>query len=98
MFLGFRNCDAQHDDWIGIFNATDGLDMEELGKPDMWLWTCNSQVLEDCNDVGTFVDDLTFGGGLPEGVYQAHLVHRNSGGPYASYSASEVFDIMKDCS
>jgi hypothetical protein len=98
MFLGFSNCDAEHDDWIGIFTI-DGLEMDDLGEPDMWLWTCNSQVLQDCNAVGTFVDDLTFGGGLPAGVYQAHLVHRNvnGGGPYASYAASEVFVIEEGC-
>jgi hypothetical protein len=96
MNIAFNNCDALGDDWVGIYQSP-VTELEDLGNPLMWLWTCNSQELDDCEGVGTFADELPFGGGLPAGNYEAHLVRRNSGGPYASYTGSPSFSVSDSC-
>jgi hypothetical protein len=92
--IAFENCEPLVDDWMGIYrDDPDNLDLNNLGNSLMWLWTCGSI---NCQGV-VFDDTLPFGGGLPEGTYVAHLIHRNSGGPYSSYAASEPFEISTDC-
>jgi hypothetical protein len=97
MRIAFENCDALHDDWVGIYNlATVDPDSSNLrDKESMWLWTCNSQVL--CNEESTFLDELPFGGGLPAGVYFAALVRRNEDGPFSAYAVSESWTVSENC-
>jgi hypothetical protein len=91
--IEFENCNPFEDDWIGIYQDDSQLDLNDLGDSLLWLWTCGSQ---SC--VGqVFVDTLPFDGNLEMGTYVAHLVRRNSGGPYSSYAASRPFDVASTC-
>ena len=91
--ISFENCEPELDDWIGIYPNDAGLDWENLGDPVMWLWNCGSQ---DC--LGrVYTDTLPFGGDLTPGGYLAHMIRRNSGGPYSSYASSPPFFISEDC-
>ena len=57
-----------------------------------WLWTCGSQ---NCRGE-VEVDTLRFPN-LQVGTYVAHLIRRNSGGPYSSYAASPTFQVQNMC-
>lgn len=94
MHIFFENCNPFGDDWIGIYQVDPQADLNDLGDPLLWMWTCGSQ---NCRGE-VFMDTLIFGGGLQEGRYVAHLIRRNSGGPYASYAASPSFQVDGDCS
>lgn len=92
--LAFVNCDPTEDDWIGIYSAPAISDLSDLGIPIDWLWTCGTQ---DCAGE-VMVDALPFGDGLAAGTYEAHLVRRNSGGPYSSYVGTGFdFSVAETC-
>lgn len=97
MFVTFQNCNPLVNDWVGIFDVTSSeVSLFDLGEPVMWLWTCNSQELDEACEP-TYFDSLPFGPGLPAGTYQAHLVRRNPGGPYSSYAASDEWEVAEQC-
>jgi len=90
--IAFENCDPREDDWLGIYPSNTP-DLSNLGDPDLWLWACGSK---NCRGK-VLLDTLPFGGGLEVGNYVAHLIRRNSGGPYSSYAASPVFSVSRQC-
>lgn len=97
--ISFEMCNALPEDYVGVYQYSDGLDPEDLGNPVMWLWSCGRNSLDDCTDgIAVYsISDLTLRGTLAEGRYQVHLSHRNPGGPYRSEGASRPFDVSTLC-
>jgi hypothetical protein len=98
IWVGFANCNAVHDDWIGIYKVDDIFSSDSLGpRHSMWLWTCESQTLFECRNQGVFGGTIPFGGGLPVGRYQAFLVRANSNDEYVPYASSAEFEFSNSC-
>lgn len=93
--IDFQRCEPHKENWIGIFQ--EGLDDQSLPDPLLWLWTCNSQDLKDCNKEGVIADSLGMAGRLEPGFYQAHFIERNGKGPFQSYLSSSVFEVSDNC-
>lgn len=93
--IGFVRCEPHRENWVGIYDA--GLTAAELPEPLLWLWTCDSQDMLDCNDVGVVSGALVVSGMLESGFYQAHLVERDGNAPYSAFLSSEVFEVNNDC-
>lgn len=99
--ISFDNCNAQAQDWIGIYDADDH--PVELGYPLLWVWACGTQTCIEEADSGTIV----FGPGHPyetgqgawpldEGHYRAHLIHGASPmGHNVARASSEAFHVDK---
>lgn len=91
----FTSCEPHPENWIGIYEA--GAPLSMLPDPLLWLWTCNSQRLADCNGEGSLEGVLGIGGILDSGSYKAVLVARDGFAPFVSVVASTVFQISESC-
>jgi hypothetical protein len=91
----FISCEPHPENWIGVFPA--GHDAERLPDPLLWLWTCNSQNVTDCDNEGTPSGVLGIGGVLKPGRYQAALVAHDGIAPFSSAVISPVFEIREKC-
>jgi hypothetical protein len=102
--IAFDNCNAQAQDWIGIYDADDH--PVGLGYPLLWVWACGSQTCMEVADSGNIV----FGPGhsyetghgawpLDDGHYRAHLIHGSSPtGHNVARASSEAFSVdMSSC-
>jgi len=91
----FSVCTPHEQNWIGVFPARQN--MARLPYPLLWLWTCNSQNISDCNGEGTPSGVLGIGGVLDPGFYHAALVARDGVSPFPSSAISSIFEISEAC-
>eukprot|EP00529_Nitzschia_sp_RCC80_P000439 CAMPEP_0113494618 /NCGR_PEP_ID=MMETSP0014_2-20120614/29196_1 /TAXON_ID=2857 /ORGANISM="Nitzschia sp." /LENGTH=878 /DNA_ID=CAMNT_0000388509 /DNA_START=50 /DNA_END=2686 /DNA_ORIENTATION=+ /assembly_acc=CAM_ASM_000159 len=96
--VGFSNCNAQEDDWIGIYRADQ--DTSSLPNPAVWSWACGSRTCREAVGSNNFgLDERHAGDGawpLDEGEYVVVLA-RNSARPYQAYGRSQSFTIQDNC-
>jgi hypothetical protein len=100
--VGFVNCGARDDDWIGIYPSW--VDPDNLGlSPVLWLWTCGSQGCRGVVEKGSVVlTEEHVGEGsngqwpLDRDDYRAFLIRRNPGGPYGARARSEEFEVKRN--
>lgn len=87
----FTNCEAQPDDWIGIY--FDSADPTSLRDALDWYWTCGSKTCSESVDSGT----VTFKEVLGRGVFQIFLVRNKDSEPFQAYGATAEFSIDDSC-
>lgn len=98
--ITLSNCDSQRDDWVGVYRVDDSFDMNGLGNPEMWSWTCGTRNCREAvtqktiplNDMHVENENWP----LEPGIYIAILA-RNTAEPYTSYAASETFAVAPQC-
>jgi hypothetical protein len=89
MVVDFENCLPSEDDWLAVYESN--ANATNLGEPILWMWTCGD---EFCR-WPVYSDVLAFAFSVPlhPGSYRAHLLRRNSGGPYWAYASSLAFVV-----
>ena len=103
----FNQCDAQHNDWIGVYYSGDGETGEELGADfRFWLWACGTQYCSGTADSGTIVfdendpresgrDTWPLNVNQIEG-YKVHIIRYDRSQTYTSYLASNTFVVLDE--
>jgi hypothetical protein len=91
--VDFENCAPVEDDWLAVYESN--ADATNLGDPILWMWTCGDVF---CQGQQVYSDLLEFAFSVPlhPGSYRAHLLRRNSGGPYSAYTSSLAFVVVED--
>jgi hypothetical protein len=89
LVVDFENCLPFKDDWLAVYESN--ADATNLGDPILWMWTCGNEFCWG----QVFSDVLAFAFTVPlyPGSYRAHLLRRNSGGPYLAYASSLAFVV-----
>jgi len=98
--ISLTNCDAQKDDWVGVYRVDDSFDKNNLGNPVMWSWGCGTRNCSESvtqktiplNDIHAENDKWP----LEPGIYIAILA-RNSAEPYTAHALSETFVVAGQC-
>ena len=89
MVVDFENCLPLEDDWLAVYESD--ANATNLGDPILWMWTCGDEFCQG----PVYSDVLAFAFSVPlnPGSYRAHLLRRNSGGPYLAYASSLAFVV-----
>ena len=94
----FSNCDAQDNDWIGLYGST--ADPQKLGQPLLWLEACGTQ---GCGHGSVYFDEsaaVAAGSSwpIPTGSYKAFLVSKGPvGESYKSLAESGEIIVQDSC-
>jgi hypothetical protein len=96
--IGISNCNAQDDDWVGIYRVDQ--DINSLPNPAVWSWACGSRSCRQALQSNNFALDETHAGGglwpLDEGTYMV-VMARNSAQPYQAFARSQSFTVQDSC-
>ena len=114
LIVSMRNCAPLPDDWLGVYPTVVSSDVDDLGEPLEWMWTCGNHYCRGPVERGILaftnlrrINDylLSKSNATTESLeessmtmFRIHLVRRNPGGPYVSYASSKAFEIVPSSS
>jgi hypothetical protein len=90
--VSFVNCDAQSDDWIGVYAAGQD-DWTALSEPIAWLWAAGDQFIQ----VPVSTGSVTFADARGTGLFQVVIVRNRPNPPFRSYGLSDEFRLSTNC-
>jgi hypothetical protein len=90
--VSFENCNAESDDWIGVYPANS--DPTNLDEPISWVWACGDRLCSQIADGG----EVGFYDARGRGAFIVYLVRQNSdGAPYVAYGIGNEFRLSNIC-
>ena len=90
--VSFQNCNAQSDDWIGVY-ADGQADWSVVGDPIAWFWTSGDQFVQ----LPLWSGSVTFTDARGTGSFRVVMVRDNPSPPFRAYGWSSDFSLSKRC-
>ena len=92
IIVSFENCDAQSDDWIGVY-AVGQADWDVLDEPIAWVWASGDQFTQ----VPVWSGSVTFTEARGIGSFRLILARDSPNPPFRAYGLSPEFRLSTSC-